>query len=235
MIEVKNLSYLHILKNISFQVEKNSFVSILGANGSGKTTVLKCICGIYKDFLGEVLVENQSVKKMSAKKLANFVAYVPQIVETNIPFKVIDFLKMSTYAKSILDEEKQENAEKILKLLELTKFKDRIVSSLSGGELQKILLAAALVQDTKFLLLDEPTSHLDPFASSEMVETLKTIKHTYKKGIVMVSHRVDEVLTLSDKVIALKEGKLILTKEKTSKAELYLKVYNLKLREDENE
>jgi iron complex transport system ATP-binding protein len=228
MIEIKNLSYLHILKNISFQIEKNSFLSVLGANGSGKTTVLKCICGIYNNFKGDILIENNNIRKMSAKALANFVSYVPQIVETNIPFKVIDFLKMSTYAKSVLDREKENTSLKVLELLELTHFKERVVSSLSGGELQKILLAAALVQDTDYLLLDEPTSHLDPLSSFEMVQTLKKIKNIYKKGIVMVSHRVDEVLALSNKVIALKKGEIILQKEKTDKNELYLKVYNLK-------
>jgi len=232
MLKLTDLSYSHILKDISFSVCENEFVSILGPNGSGKTSVLKCICGIYKGYSGEISIKDKDISKLKQRQLAEYVSYVPQIVGTYIPFTVVDFLKMSMYAKkSIVFAEKTVKIDKVLNLLDLQKFATRIVSTLSGGEMQKILLAAALTQDTPFLLLDEPTSHLDPAASHQLLNSLKSVKTELKKGIIMVSHKIDEVLTLSDRVIAFQDGKLILDleKEKLDTTFLNKAVYNLEV------
>lgn len=238
MLKITNLNYLHIINDISFSVKDSEFVSLLGKNGSGKTSILKCICGIYKDFTGEISIKNVLTSSIKQKVLAEYVSYVPQIIGTYIPFTVKDFLKMSMFSKKDkLLSNKEKKIEEILNFLSLKEFENRIVSTLSGGEMQKILLAAALTQDTPFLLLDEPTSHLDPSASFQMMKSLKLVKNQYKKGIIMVSHKIDEVLELSDRVIALTNGSITLDlqSEKVDKNFLNKAVYNLSKKEIENE
>lgn len=208
MLTIQNLQYRHILESINLVAETGQFVGIVGGNGSGKTTLLKCIAGIYRDWSGSIQLDSADLSTLSQKRTASLVSYVPQLIENVIPFSVIEFLRLSRfpYMGFSHPEKKPVDFDHLLRRLNIHRLKDRVVANLSGGELQKVLVAAALAQETAVILLDEPTSHLDPLQSREFISFLQSVRDEGNQLFLMVSHKVDEISHLCDRVIALKHG-----------------------------
>ena len=152
-----------VLDHLSFEVSKSEIIAILGPNGSGKTTLLKCLNMLLKP-KGSFFIESFDISKLNEKEIAKFVGYVPQMHSPAFPYKVIDivvsgrtpYLGFSTPTKKDYD-----HAYNVLNKLGLTHLADKPYTQLSGGQLRLVLIARALVQQPKILLLDEPTSHLD--------------------------------------------------------------------------
>ncbi len=215
MLQVKDLTYRKILKNISFSLKKNSCVSIVGKNGSGKSTLLKCIAGIIKDFEGSVKIEGIDLNSLSSKEIASIVSYVPQLIEKRIELKVKEFLELSLYPYSIkfTDEEKKTKVFEVAEKMEIENLLDRRVCNLSGGEVQKVLISGAVLQGADILLLDEPTSHLDIYRKKEIMNFISGLRNM-GKTIIFVSHNLDEVRDISDRVLVLKDGEIVKEIEK---------------------
>ncbi len=215
MLQVKDLTYRKILKNISFSLKKNSCVSIVGKNGSGKSTLLKCIAGIIKDFEGSVKIEGIDLNSLSSKEIASVVSYVPQLIEKRIELKVKEFLELSLYPYSIkfTDEEKKTKVFEVAEKMEIENLLDRRVCNLSGGEVQKVLISGAVLQGADILLLDEPTSHLDIYRKKEIMNFISGLRNM-GKTIIFVSHNLDEVRDISDRVLVLKDGEIVKEIEK---------------------
>ncbi len=211
MLSIKQLCYQNILKSLDFTARRGEFIGIVGPNGSGKTTLLKCLAGIFRDFSGRIILDRQDTGLLSSREIARLVSYVPQIMETVIPFTVIEFLRLSRFPYFGMSARGggAPDFDVPLQQMGVVHLKNRRVSSLSGGELQRVLVAAALVQETPIVLLDEPTSHLDPFRAGEFVDTLAFLKNQGKRLFLMVSHNAEEITALCDRVIALKDGKKI--------------------------
>jgi len=193
MIEVKNLSFSienrKIIQDISIVVNKSQFVGIIGANGSGKSTLLKNVYRFFKYDSGDIKLKNIGLYDYSSKDLAKEMAVLAQKQNMNFDFSVEEIVEMGRYAykNSIFEVEKNKNSEFVgnaLNAVGMYNMKDRSFLSLSGGEMQRVLIARALAQNTEILILDEPTNHLD---IKYQIQIMKLVKET-KKTILAVIH-----------------------------------------------
>jgi iron complex transport system ATP-binding protein len=213
ILELKNIEFSYngspVLRGIEFDVKKGDVVSILGVNGAGKSTLLKCINGILKPQKGEIFIDHTNIKKTSRTEIAKALAYVPQRSEQSF-ITVFDavLLGRKPYIKWDVTKNDIEITERVLSALGLKKLSLRYINELSGGEFQKVVIARALVQQPKVILLDEPTNNLDPKNQFEVMDIIKEISK--RKGIssVIVMHNVNLAVRLSDRFILLKEGKV---------------------------
>ena len=210
MLQIQGLSCPNILSSVDLAAGPTEFVGLAGCNGSGKTTLLKCIAGIIREVEGDIRVGGQGIDTMPQRQLARLVSYVPQIVETRIPYTVMDFLQLSRFPRFGFTRQGGPSAplEEILRELGIHHLRDRITGSLSGGELQKVLIGAALAQDTPVVLLDEPASHLDPLRARELVNLFGSLRDRRDRLYLMVSHQSDHLATICDRVVAMKNGRI---------------------------
>lgn len=214
-LEIKNLNFSYktkkVLKNISFEVKSKEILGILGPNGTGKSTLIKCINGILKLKSGEIILDNESLLKKSLKEKAQIIAYVPQFFSVNdLCLTVYETVLMGRipYKKSNFLEEDKIIAIENIKKFGLKEYLFNYVEELSGGEKQRVLLARALTQQPKILILDESTSNLD---LKYQMETMKIIKEiAKKKGLIVLNiiHDLNIASLYSDKILFLKEGEL---------------------------
>ena len=194
-----------ILHDVSFAIPQNSFTAIIGPNGAGKSTLLKCLAMLHSHWTGNITIQDRPVRAYSHRELARAIAYVPQQTAPLPPFTITDFMAMSQYAWD------QENVTAIADALERTglfELKERRINTLSGGETQKLFIAAALAQNAPILLLDEPTAFLDPKYQRE-IRTLLTQLKQDGLTIIAVSHNINAATSCADTVIALKQGRLL--------------------------
>lgn len=198
-----------ILKDVKFEVEKGEVVSILGINGAGKSTLIKCINKILPPKKGTITVENLDVNKMDRLDLAKKVGYVPQRSNGNY-MTVFDALLLGRkpHIKWEISKKDIEITENVLKLLDLEKYALRNTNELSGGELQKVIIGRALVQEPKLILLDEPTNNLDLKNQLEVMRILKDVSVSQNITSIIVMHDINLALRYSDKFLMLKDGKI---------------------------
>lgn len=199
-----------ILKDISLEVNEGEYLSVIGPNGAGKTTLLKCLMRIYTGGEGTITLAGKSLDAYRQKELAKHLSYVPQSDGRRLDFTVYEFVMMGRYPylnpfTSVRHEDKQAVSE-ALASTETEHLSDRYVDTLSGGERQNVFIAAAIAQGSRILLLDEPTTFLDPRHQSDIHKTLKRVNS--ERGItnVSVTHDINSATFLSDRVIILKEG-----------------------------
>lgn len=216
-LEVKNLKFGYerelILKNISFNVEKGKFVSIIGPNGSGKSTLLKNLNRIYTPKGGKVVLEKVDINRIKTKELAKKIALVPQNTIIDYEFTVEEIVLMGRHPYKGRFQREDVNDYKIVReALEMTNtfyLKDRIITEISGGERQRVIIAKALAQDPSIILLDEPTSHLDINHQIEILNLLRRLNKEKGTTIVVVIHDINLASRYSDKVIMLNEGEIV--------------------------
>lgn len=242
MLKVENISFQYkehkVLKDISFEVPDKSVTCIIGPNGSGKTTLLDCIMGIHDDYSGDILLNNENVKKFKVNERMQSMSYVPQSKNHTFPFTVKEMVIMgrAPYLSffehpSKLEEELALNA---LDEIGIGSYKERIFTKLSGGEQQLVILARALVQDTEMLILDEPMVSLDYFNELQFLEILIKLIREHGKSIIMATHSPNHAFYFKERniitnVLMLKNGKLIgySSPENILSAENMRKVYNI--------
>lgn len=213
MMEVKNLSFRYrgagkrILDRISFRAEKGSCLAVLGNNGAGKSALLKCMSRICRAGEGSVLVDGEDILRISGKEMARKIAYVPQSSQASHTM-VFDevLLGRKPYIKWDITKEDQRLVMEILEQLELTGFASRYLDELSGGERQKVVLARALAQQPEFLLLDEPTSSLDPRNQQEMLRTVRNLAEEQGLGVVIVIHDLNLALRYCDRFLFIRDA-----------------------------
>ena len=207
-----NIDGKSILHDISFQVEPGQFLSILGPNGAGKTTLLKCINRIHPASAGVIRVNDRPLKKISQSELAIQVGYVPQGGVDNVPFTVFEFAMLGRYPHlSPFTSPRPEDEAAVLNALELAgaeALAERDCTTLSGGEKQRVLIAAALAQDARILLLDEPTTFLDPHHQQDILTLLSRLNRDSGATIVSVTHDINAAALTSDVVLALLDGQI---------------------------
>lgn len=214
MLKLTNISFeingKKILNNINFELEDKKQLTILGPNGSGKSTLIKAICGINNSWTGELILQGQNVKELSQRDLSKFISYVPQFLEVHANFTVWDFFEMSYFPHldnfRSLTLEERERGEDILNSFNLIDLRDRSMMTLSGGERQKVFIASSVFQNPKILLLDEPTSYLDPKHQDEVNQLIFTLKK--EMNIILVSHDINSSIINSERVIGLKNGEI---------------------------
>lgn len=194
---------------LSFDVFAGEYAAILGPNGIGKTTLLRCVLRVIENWNGGILLNGKSVRRISQRKIATQVAYVPQTFSTVFTFTVRQFVEMGRFPHGYffagLTSEDHKIVDESLDLIGTTDFADRTIDSLSGGERQKVLLTAAFAQRPELLLLDEPTTFLDYKHQEEIAKLLRRISREKRTTILMVTHDINRAVLDADRIIALSE------------------------------
>ncbi|TQD23458.1 ABC transporter ATP-binding protein [Methanolobus vulcani] len=196
-----------VLKEIKFELKRNEILSILGPNGVGKTTLLKCMNAILKPKRGTVLIEDEDVLKLEQIEIARRLGYVPQRCE---PARLTAFdailLGRMPHIKWNISTEDVMIVEDTIKKLNLDDMALRYIDELSGGELQKVGIARAIAQNPKLLLLDEPTSSLDLKNQLEILDTVREVVKKENVSAIMTMHDLNLAFRYSDKFLFLKNG-----------------------------
>lgn len=202
-----------ILHDISFRLEAGRSYSLLGPNGAGKSSLLKCLNCIYHNWQGEIRINGQSSRELSQREIACRIGFVPQQHAVGSNYLVREFLLLSRFARhgawDGLNKADREALEFAVERAQIAEFLERRLNSLSGGEAQKVFIAAALVQQTPILLLDEPTAFLDPRYQNEVNALLSDLNRQDHVTLLQVSHDVNSAAHFSDRLLLLKNGRLI--------------------------
>ncbi|HNT99759.1 MAG TPA: ABC transporter ATP-binding protein [Acidobacteriota bacterium] len=217
LLDVEGLGYApegkRVLAGVSFDVGEGEFVSVLGPNGAGKSTLLKHLNRLLPVREGAVRLRGRSVADYAFRTLARLQSYVPQAKGYIPPYRVAEFLLMNRfpYLQALGAPGPRDRAvvEDALAQVAMTEFRDRFLDTLSGGERQKVFIAAAVVQETDVILLDEPTTFLDPLHAQEIYQLLGRLHAPGGKTIVMVTHDVNAALALSSRLLCLKAGRAV--------------------------
>ncbi len=196
-----------VLRGVSFEVEPGQVVSILGTNGAGKTTLLRTINRVLRPCRGKVYLGQQDLERMSRREVARRMGYVPQF-SPRAPVRVFEAVLLGRrpymgWAPSHMDIQ---IAEEVLDLLDLAHLAMRRIDELSGGEFQKVILARALAQQPRVLLMDEPTSNLDLKNQLEVMEIIRKATLSRELNTLVVMHDVNLALRFSHRFVLLKNG-----------------------------
>ncbi|WP_245577868.1 ABC transporter ATP-binding protein [Maridesulfovibrio bastinii] len=200
----------NILENLNFEVKKGELLAILGPNGAGKTTLLKCLNAIHKPSGGTVFIQDTSVYDLRPDDIAKLLGYVPQRVDA-ARLTVFDAILMGRkpHIKWRVREHDIKIVDAAIKRLSLEKMSLRYIDRLSGGELQKVSIARALVQEPEVLLLDEPTSSLDLKNQLDILRMIKAVVCGHKVSAVLTMHDLNTALRFADKFLFLKDGRIM--------------------------
>jgi len=215
MIELRDVSVrlgsTQALNGVSFAVERGEWLALIGPNGAGKTTALRALCGLV-DYAGEVMIDRRNARSLSRREVARLAALVPQIPETPPGLTVTEYVLLGrTPHLGYFGNEAPGDrlaAERALDRLELRVLADRLLTSLSGGELQRAVLARALAQEAPILLLDEPTTALDLGRQQQALELVHGLRDA---GLTIVSTMHDLTLAgqYADRLILLDAGEVV--------------------------
>lgn len=216
MLKIQNLSIGYnmrspIIENINFNIGKGELVTILGRNGTGKTTLLKTITGFLKPINGHVLIQDEDITTLKTTALALKLSIVnTERIRMNY-FSVQDFLALGRFPYTNIIGQLKEEDEKVINdvvsWLQIESLCSKYLNQLSDGELQKVLIARALVQDTPIILLDEPTTHLDLVNRFQIFKLLQRLCHSMNKTIILSTHEVELALDLADNIILIDENR----------------------------
>lgn len=206
-------SSVPVLKDIVLDLEGPQFVTIIGPNGVGKSTLIHCMNKVLKPSKGTVLVNDQDVSDMKLKDIAKIIGYVPYTSSDTFPLSVVDTVLMgrSPHTGWKPKEADLNIVYNVLKLLDIDDLAMRPFNELSAGQHQRVMLARGLAQDPQILLLDEPTSNLDIRHQLEVTRLLRDLSRTQDLLVVMISHDINISAKFSDRMILLKGGTIFAT------------------------
>lgn len=212
-----------VLKGVSFNIEAGDIYGLIGENGAGKTTLLKLMVNLLKPTSGNIQVLGKEIKKDSYDYLRNIGALIDEPVFYK-KLTLYENFKVHCEYLGFYDEEKLEN---VLRRVGLHNKKDRKIKELSFGEKQRLAIAYALITEPELLILDEPTNGLDPIAIVELREILLKLNREFNTTIIISSHAINELETLVNKVMFLKNGEIVedgLLEEIKEKCSVYIEI-----------
>jgi len=235
MLKVKNLAFSYpkgaqVLKDISFDIEDGHCLALMGGNGAGKSTLLNCLNGIIKPSSGEIFIDEHRVDSLSRSEMAKEMAYAEQHSDvTQLTVYDTVLLGRKPYIQMNPTQNDYDIVKKALERLGLEKFALRYLSELSGGEFQKVVIARALAQQTKIMLLDEPTSNLDIYNQHEVMEIVSDIAKKDDILVVVVIHDLNLALRYCDRFLFIKDGYISKMGDRSVVTpELLQEIYNVK-------
>lgn len=235
-IRVQDLVYRYQgfeLRVPALEFPSAALTTIVGPNGAGKTTFLKCLCGILPSPRGSVFVEGQDLAALPEASRARRLAYVPQEHSSAFNYAIIDFVLMGRAAYvplfSTPSDDDTAAALEALDYVGLARYAGRAYSQLSSGERRLVLIARALAQNSDILVLDEPTTFLDPKHETGLMELVRKLAVEKKKTVLMTLHNLDMAVKYSDVLVFLKEGRVVSAgrPDETLSEELLERVYDI--------
>lgn len=223
IIEMKNVSYRYPvgddwnIKNVSFTIEKGKFTAIIGNNGSGKTTLCNIIRGFIPHFYkgnleGDVIIDNKRIEEYQLGQLGEKIGYVfqnPFIQVSGVKDTVFDEVAYGLENLGVEENEIIERVNEILKLIKIEHLREKHPMELSGGQRQRVALASIIVMNPDILVIDEPTSQLDPIGTEHVFNIIRLMKDK-GKTIILVEHKMDLIAEYADNLIVLHEGEIVL-------------------------
>lgn len=238
MLEIRNLKFAYgdhkVLKDISFEAREGEMLCILGPNGAGKSTMFRCILGLLRGYEGEILIDGSEVSALPARERASRMAYIPQTSKQVFSYTALDMVLMG--ASSALSAwrapgaRERKKALAALERLGILELAGRLYTNLSGGEQQLVLIARAIAQGAKTLIMDEPTSSLDYGNQMRVQQQLKSLA---EEGylIVQSTHNPEQTYMFADRIIAIKDGTIISAgrPEKIMDKELIRQLYGIEV------
>ncbi|HNX64933.1 MAG TPA: ABC transporter ATP-binding protein [Oscillospiraceae bacterium] len=216
MINVANLSCGYddkdIINDISFSCDNGECLAVLGPNGSGKTTLFRALSGLI-DYKGSIRIDDTELKSIKNQKdISTKIALMTQLSESYFSFSVYDTIAMGRYSKSgsffSLSDKDKEIIEYYIEKLNLSEIREKSITELSGGQLQRVFLARAFIQEPQIILLDEPTNHLDIRYQLELIEHIKEWVKKENRCVIGVFHDINLSMAFSDKTILIDNGKI---------------------------
>ena len=222
VLELKNVSFKYqlgkekVLENINLAIEKGEFVAMVGRNGAGKTTLCSIMRGIIPHFQsgtleGEVLLYGKNVSEMNLGDIAQHVGFVfqnPFIQVSGVKKTVFEEIAFGLENLGVPRSEIFRRVEEVIQQLKIDYLRDKHPMQLSGGQSQRVALASVLVMDPEILIIDEPTSQLDPIGTEEVFETIKLLKER-NKTIILVEHKIDYIAEYADRVLVVNEKSIV--------------------------
>tara|TARA_B100000927_G_scaffold158715_1_gene127848 strand:+ start:29 stop:802 length:774 start_codon:yes stop_codon:yes gene_type:complete len=203
-----------VVRNINLSVYSGEWLGIIGPNGSGKSTLVKGIMGIIKSFRGDIYLKDKDIKLFKKKRIAQTISFLPQQLNSNLMITVKELVALGRspykeFWEFDLNKIDQEKINESLNLVDMYDLKDKLISQISGGQIQRAYLALALAQEPEILILDEPTNALDLKYQLKFLEIVKKLQVKSNISIITILHDLNLASRYSDKIIALKNGKSI--------------------------
>ncbi|KPJ74156.1 hypothetical protein AMJ52_01750 [candidate division TA06 bacterium DG_78] len=214
-IEAQQITFSYVtdevIKNVSLTIEQGEFLGIIGPNGAGKSTLLRILCGILQPRYGIVRIFDQNIKHIHSKRIAQHIGFVCQETHFSLNFLVEDIVHMGRYPylRAFQKQSKQDHkaVDDACEAADVSQFRKRPINSLSSGERQRVVIARTLAQEPKVLLLDEPTSHLDLYHQSAIMELLKKL-NGQGMSIIIVNHDLNLAGLYCQRLILMHRGEL---------------------------
>jgi len=239
-IEVKNLGYSYrnspnlVIHDINLCIEKPGLYCIIGPNGVGKSTFIKCMNKIFTPVTGQVLLDGRDIKELSLKEISSKIGYVPVTTDNVFTMPVIDAILLGRQAHGSLRTSKEdlEIVTRVMKMMGLEELSMRSFNHLSAGQHQKVAIARGIAQKTPILILDEPTANLDVKHQVYVTELLRGLAQRDGKIIIMISHDINIAAKYAHEVIVMENGTVsqVGPSEKVITEELINRIYNVDCR-----
>jgi zinc transport system ATP-binding protein len=210
VLSIKNVSYGYghghtssslALDNISFSVNAGDIIGMIGPNGAGKSTLFRCMLGLVDDYRGEIRIFGEDIKK--SKKALQKIGYIPQqrLIDQSFPATVQEIVSLGIDKRN--KPKSKEEIISAIKMVELEDLKDRRIGELSGGQQQRVLIAKALINDAKLLILDEPTTSVDVETQNKFYSLLRKLNQRNQVTILWSSHDLDAINKLANKLVCI--------------------------------
>ncbi|MFN2350788.1 MAG: ABC transporter ATP-binding protein [Kiritimatiellia bacterium] len=202
-----------ILRDISLEIRQGEYLSLVGPNGAGKTSLLKCLGRLQRGWQGCIQAAGRDLRHCTQRETARLLSYVPQATDTTIPFTCLEFVLMARYPHlspfTTLKPADRALADEALVNTGTRELRHRRMDTLSGGERQMIMIAAALAQGAQIMLLDEPAAFLDYRHQQQIFRLLGELNRSHGTTIIAVSHDINSACRWSHRVAALRDGRLL--------------------------
>lgn len=211
MIEIRNLSFAYgkteILKNIGFSAKPGEITALIGANGAGKSTILKCIAGLEKG-KGSIRVCGVERDELKPDQSAALIGYLRQNAGCHAELNVYEviLLGLVNQLSFRVSEADMARVENVMKLMSISRYAGRKISELSGGQQQLVFIAQTLIKKPEIIMMDEPASALDPHRQFKLMELLKSVTRERQFTTLLTLHHLDLTAGYADKVVVIKDG-----------------------------
>ncbi|MCM3602879.1 ABC transporter ATP-binding protein [Robertmurraya korlensis] len=215
MIQVQALSKFYgkkkVVEDVTVSIHRGKITSFIGPNGAGKSTLLSMVSRLLDADTGEVLIDQSNIKKMKSNDFSKIVSILKQSNYMNVRLTIRELVSFGRfpYSKGRLTAEDEKMVDQAIEYMALKEMEDRYLDELSGGQKQRAFIAMVIAQDTEYILLDEPLNNLDMKHSVQIMKILRRLVDELGKTVVIVLHDINFASVYSDRIVALKDGKVV--------------------------